>query len=345
MEDDESHVEKVPEVPEGLDVLARPVSMSSKLKDEYGFFITEPLDISKTDSKKILKREHEWLELVSHWDTTLARRKRNTIKKLCRLGIPDSLRAQVWPLLVDCTKKPNVYQELLQLEDHLPIFDVIERDINRCYPGHVQFCQPGQGQDNLRAILRAYARYNQTIGYCQGMGMLVGLLLMRMPAEDSFWMLVSIMNMIEGYHSENLYALRLDAYAFEESLRIHYRQLYRHMKELSPLTYLAQWFLTLYTMSLPWKTVLRVWDMFLWDGPKALFRAGLYILGSHQSAIRKLKSQGDMLQFLLQIPKEFKDPDKFINGCVKIKISHYELDVYRKRAQKLMEKEKNLRGM
>jgi Rab-GTPase-TBC domain len=41
----------------------------------------------------------------------------------------------------------------------------------------------GEGQKNLRKILRAYALYNPVLGYCQGMGMIAGLLLMRMPPE------------------------------------------------------------------------------------------------------------------------------------------------------------------
>ncbi len=39
------------------------------------------------------------------------------------------------------------------------------------------------GQNNLRNVLQSYAVYNPELGYCQGMGMLVGLLLMRMPPE------------------------------------------------------------------------------------------------------------------------------------------------------------------
>lgn len=41
----------------------------------------------------------------------------------------------------------------------------------------------GQGQADIRRVLQAYALYNPKLGYCQGMGMIVGLFLMRMPAE------------------------------------------------------------------------------------------------------------------------------------------------------------------
>jgi hypothetical protein len=45
----------------------------------------------------------------------------------------------------------------------------------------------GDGQKNIRTVLQAYAVYNPELGYCQGMGMLVGLLLMRMPPEVVFF--------------------------------------------------------------------------------------------------------------------------------------------------------------
>ena len=59
---------------------------------------------------------------------------------------------------------------------------VIQVDVD-----HIQFCDArGEGQANLRKVLRAYALYNPELGYCQGMGMLVGLLLMRMPPQVTF---------------------------------------------------------------------------------------------------------------------------------------------------------------
>ena len=72
--------------------------------------------------------------------------------------------------------------------DQPAIFSVIERDINRCFPStlyfttaHIIFSDPkGDGQKNLRNVLRCYALFNPELGYCQGMGMLVGVLLMRM---------------------------------------------------------------------------------------------------------------------------------------------------------------------
>jgi hypothetical protein len=61
--------------------------------------------------------------------------------------------------------------------------DVVEKDLDRTFPHHDMFAaRDGPGQRDLRAVLRAYAMHNPTVGYCQGMGMLAGALLMQVAA-------------------------------------------------------------------------------------------------------------------------------------------------------------------
>ena len=47
-----------------------------------------------------------------------------------------------------------------------------------------------------------------------------------------------------------------------------------HMEEEGVLStmYCSQWFLTLYAYTLPIDHLLRVWDVFMLEGPKVLFR-------------------------------------------------------------------------
>lgn len=49
------------------------------------------------------------------------------------------------------------------------------------------------GQRMLFNILRAYAVYDNEVGYTQGMSGLGALLLMYMSEEDAFWCLVTLM--------------------------------------------------------------------------------------------------------------------------------------------------------
>jgi len=45
-----------------------------------------------------------------------------------------------------------------------------------------------------------------------------------------------------------------------------------------PAMYCAQWFMTLFSYSLPFGVVTRVWDAFLKESFKIIFRVGLAIL-------------------------------------------------------------------
>lgn len=79
----------------------------------------------------------------------------------------------------------------------------IERDVNRTFPKHVHFIheptyglvdQDGTdgrtlesgGQQSLRRVLHWYATADPDIGYCQGMGFIVGMLLTYLHEEDAF---------------------------------------------------------------------------------------------------------------------------------------------------------------
>ncbi|KAL2914486.1 hypothetical protein HK105_206053 [Polyrhizophydium stewartii] len=301
---------------------------------------SRPVD-DNAERKRYRELEADWLSMLANWGSASTKR-RTKIKKICRLGIPDSVRPDAWAALagVDKLREPGRYEALVGSPEHPAIFEVIERDIHRCYPNHMMFATPGgEGQQNLRRVLRAYALYHPELGYCQGMGMIVGLLLMRMSPEDAFWLLVAILKFyIPGYHSVNLYELRVDASAFELALQKYLKPIARHMAKLdvSPLTYMTQWFLTLYTMALPWKTVLRVWDMFFCDGPKALLRVGMGILSAKKNYLFKhCTTASDAIGYLLEVPHEFDDADALLAICLKIKIKHDDMDKFREKAKRI----------
>lgn len=51
----------------------------------------------------------------------------------------------------------------------------------------------GPGQEALFNVIKAYSLHDREVGYCQGSGFIVGLLLMQMPEEEAFAVLVQIM--------------------------------------------------------------------------------------------------------------------------------------------------------
>ncbi|RUO96628.1 rab-GTPase-TBC domain-containing protein [Jimgerdemannia flammicorona] len=265
-------------------------------------------------------------------------KKDSKLKKLVRSGIPASVRGRAWQFLAGSAgyRKTGVYEELIR-RDRLPIFDVIERDIHRCYPEHVMFRdENSQGQADLNNVLKAYAHYNPSVGYCQGMGRLVGCMLMQMPAEDSFWLLVATIDKyMAGYFIPTLSQLRIDAYVFEQLLREHEPKLAQHMvdNDVVPLMYITQWFLTAFTLTLPWPTVLRVWDVFYFEGVKVFYRIGLAIIWLNRDhLLRHCPTNAELLEFLLHIPFDNLGPENLLETAFKIKLSKDDIKKYSRKA-------------
>ncbi|KAG4099592.1 RabGAP/TBC [Neocallimastix lanati (nom. inval.)] len=274
-----------------------------KLKvDEYGFIIndvfhkkTYNLD-SQTNQKK---KESSWISMFKNfslggWDNSKPKiieesscnvcDSPSKLEKFCRDGIPQSFRGYVWSTLADTEniKKKNLFYELCNA-DALPIDEIILKDITRCYPDHIMFNDKNYyGQHNLFNVLKAYSRYNPSIGYCQGMGFLAGILLMFIPAEDAFWLLVSTIEKygISGYYTQDLVKLKSDNDIFTKVLKQKLPRIYNHLVdlEIDTILFTTEWFLCLYSKTLPWPCLLRVWDLFYYYGKPTIIKAGIALL-------------------------------------------------------------------
>lgn len=74
----------------------------------------------------------------------------------------------------------------------------IQKDVTRTYPEHRKFSNKSvhgaKGRSQLYNVLRAYAAFDQELGYCQGMNFLAGMLLIYLDSEEkAFGSLVLIM--------------------------------------------------------------------------------------------------------------------------------------------------------
>ncbi|KAF9280055.1 hypothetical protein BGZ68_007531 [Mortierella alpina] len=279
--------------------------------------------LAEHERKRLMKKQHEftrvseikWMNAVTQLQPEQVK-KSNKYKKLARRGVPTSVRGRVWQFLANTHqyREPGLFQELLT-RGHIPIHDVIARDVHRCYPDHVHFRDGmgGTGQEDLHSILKAYAHYKPSVGYCQGMGRLVGMMLMQMPVEEAFWLLVAtIESYLNEYFTPTLRQLRIDAQVFERLLKAEDPRLAAHLErnDVLPIMYMTQWFLTLFTMSLPWASVLRVWDVFYFDGVKTLFRVGLAVLQICRShLLEHCPSSSECMDYLLHVPLDILGPE------------------------------------
>lgn len=271
----------------------------SKQEDHYGFLYSmseAPLHYDPLlEGKKAREREAKWLKMLDNWDEWIEHR-RPKLKDRCRKGIPPSLRGRAWQRL--CGSKelleqnPGEFEELVSKPDSDIVINVIDKDLDRTFPSHVLFAKAGsQGQADLRRVLKAYANYNTKTGYCQAMAPVAATLLMHMTAEESFWCLVQICEQyLPGYYSPGLHAFQIDALILKDLLRKYLPNIKAFMdsklppnpdnsrKELDPMLYCTEWFMSIFTRTLPWPTVLRVWDTFFFEGVKVMFKVALALL-------------------------------------------------------------------
>uniref|UniRef100_A0A673NC47 TBC1 domain family member 10A-like n=1 Tax=Sinocyclocheilus rhinocerous TaxID=307959 RepID=A0A673NC47_9TELE len=261
-----------------------------------------------------LLREMKWLDMFRNWDKWASHRFQK-VKMRCRKGIPSSLRAKAWQLLSNSQEllesNPGKFDELEQEQGDPKWLDIIEKDLHRQFPFHEMFAaRGGHGQQDLYRILKAYTIYRPDEGYCQAQAPVAAVLLMHMPAEQAFWCLVQICEKyLPGYYSAGLEAIQLDGEIFFSLLRRVCPMAYRHLKKfkIDPILYMTEWFMCIFSRTLPWSCVLRVWDMFFCEGVKIVFRVGLVLLKQMLGSVDKLRElQGmyETMERLRNIPPE-----------------------------------------
>lgn len=110
---------------------------------------------------------------------------------------------------------------------------------------------------------------------------MAALLLMNMPAEQAFWCFVAVCDRyLTKYYSPGMKQIQLDAAILMGLLKKAAPAAHKHLikQEIEPLMFMTEWFLCVFTRTLPWGSVLRVWDMFMCEGVKVIFKVALVIL-------------------------------------------------------------------
>ncbi|XP_022633665.1 rab GTPase-activating protein 1 isoform X2 [Vigna radiata var. radiata] len=200
-------------------------------------------------------------ELFSRW---------KELESLVQGGVPKDLRGEVWQAFVGVKKRrvEGYYEDLLARNESeeqdvsSAAFGKWKKQIEKDLPRTF----PGHpaldenGRNSLRRLLLAYARHNPKVGYCQ-----------------------------------------VDQLIFEELMRERFPKLVNHLDYLGvQVPWISgSWFLSIFVNVIPWESVLRVWDVLLFEGNRVmLFRTALALMELYGPALVTTKDAGDAITLL-----------------------------------------------
>ncbi|XP_054128832.1 TBC1 domain family member 30 isoform X2 [Melozone crissalis] len=231
----------------------------------------------------------------------------DALKAVARLptGIPKEWRRKVWLTLadqylhsiaIDWDKTMRfTFNERSNPDDDSMGIQIV-KDLHRT--GCSSYCGQEAEQDRvvLKRVLLAYARWNKSVGYCQGFNILAALILEVMEGNegDALKIMIYLIDKVlpDSYFVNNLRALSVDMAVFRDLLRMKLPELSQHLDTLQraanresgggyepPLTnvFTMQWFLTLFATCLPNHTVLKIWDSVFFEGSEIILRVALAI--------------------------------------------------------------------
>ncbi|XP_076686925.1 uncharacterized protein LOC143378816 isoform X2 [Andrena cerasifolii] len=279
----------------------------------------------------------------------------DAMKMVARLqgGIPPEFRKKLWLTLaerhleqrgVDWKQAEKVCFNEWSNPDDEELGIQIVKDLHRT--GCSLFCGAA-GRDNqavLRRVLLGFARWNKSVGYCQGLNVLAALILQVMDRGETAAVKVMIYLiegvLPEGYFADNLRGLSVDMAVFRDLLRARLPKLSKHLELLQndakdkatvpscsgssyepPLTnvFTMQWFLTLFCHCLPQEAVLRVWDLIFLEGDDVLLKTALTIWEGLSDRIMTVTSADEFYSIMGVLTREmleFTDTNNLIKNIV-----------------------------
>ena len=202
------------------------------------------------------------------------------------------LRNMVWVDVLKAESRPIDYFSILSqsiAEQHIlkGLSEIIDIDVARSYQGNE--LMPPQ---LLKNILKTFAYYNIEVGYCQGMNYIVGTIYLQVQNEAlAFKILVAL---IDKFQMKNLFVSSLPKlkqffYQLDRIIGLFLPELHEKFKEISICSghFSSSWFITLYSSILQYKpeVLYKVWDMFILEGWKTIFKVAIAILAKLSRSI------------------------------------------------------------
>lgn len=319
----------------------------------------------------LIRRKNKWVKLLEknglylNSDGIPSRFpvKSEEMSKFVKKGIPAEWRGRAWFSFVHGNERikenKGLYEELVKQSIDLvnENTDAIEKDLHRTFPENIYFknyTDPATNTEvespmlnTLRRVLKCFSLYKPTIGYCQSLNFITGLLLLFMEEEETFWMLVIITEkFLPGVHESNLEGLAVNQGMLLLCLKQHLPDVWKIIMDndredcdsydsnndddtsylffLPTLTFCTtNWFMSLFIGVLPIETTLRIWDIIFYEDSKTIFQICLGIFKMLDPELRKIycRAHGLPASTIVSQLTLHSDTDLHSTGLNSLKVS------------------------
>ena len=284
----------------------------STIKSNFVQWVQVLFDIRNEDSDEFLHKKFEILKKNPLNKKFFQKNiKKNLLQdksfnKLISCGIPSYLRDFVWDVIIEEKYGNHTYfnfdQELEEynfLLKNVKNSPQIEKDLNRTFIKESD--KTTKNIHKLRNILNCINKYTNS-GYCQGMNFIVGFLLKVTNFNEirAFYIFKNIYSDIKGYYDNGFTLLNKNISIFDNYLHELNPKLYNHFKRTETYNelWVAKWFQTLFTLSLPYEELCPIWDILLLKGFNHIIYIGLSIIESMEKPLLELNDSSDIYEYM-----------------------------------------------
>ncbi len=140
-----------------------------------------------------------------------------------------------------------------------------------------------------------------------------------------------------AYFSHTLLGVQTDIKVLRQLVATYLPEVEQQLKtfdiELSLIC--INWFLTIFSNVFHMKVLLRVWDLFFYEGSVAIFQITLAMLKLHETKILGADSSAQIYQILSDLPTTMNDIDLLIEASIRIasSVNKNQLDMIRRKYQ------------
>ena len=286
---------------------------------------------------------------------------KSKFKERLSKGPPDCFRWLSWCIIneIPLERDINIYNNYLVKDLEEEHKNSIIRDIQRTFSDiNIDKDELIKKETSLYNVLKAFWNLDDQIGYCQGMNLLVGFMLIISEGNelDTFYLLISNFSAtfnkrksyeysLRGLFSEGFPLLAFLNFIFDILLEENIPEVKNHLDEMG-ITYdlwIGQWFQTLFTIILPLNYLKRIWDCLFSENIYFLVKFGIVFTKMIKNDILEKTEEIDIINFFKDLQKfsmfpenKFLETKSDINTLItkanKIKLDPEEyIKLYRKR--------------